>query len=110
MKINKLDTISLASIAVAIIGFIFVAVGLSVLSVHEGIGVNTNIHPLAIVGIVFIVIALATSIIGNANYEKWSLNRIFADISLYLAIIALMITIIYLFITIAGPVLNPSSG
>lgn len=110
MKIQRLDSVSIASIALTVVGFLFVAIGLSVLSIHEGIGVNTNIHPLAIVGVVFIVLALASSIVANANYEKWSLNRILADVCLYLAVIALMGTIIYFFLTIAGPVLNPTNG
>lgn len=110
LRLNKLDYINVAGGALAIVGFILGVIGCAVLSVPEGIGVNTDLSPMVYVGIALIVLGLAAAITGNVFYKSHDMNRVVADIAIYAAVILLMIMIVVVAYTIFIPVINPSNG
>lgn len=109
MKIKSFDFLNIASIIVCIIGLIFSVVG-GAASTPIGIGINTNIASIMIVGMVFIVISLIAAIIGSVLTEPKGLNKNISTIALYLATLALMFVCAYLVFVIIDPLLNPING
>lgn len=110
MKLNKLDYLSVASSAAAVVGFALALVGCLVLSVQEGIGVNLSLSPVVYVGVVMILAGLVGAIAANVLYSKNDMNRVAATVAIYLAVIAVMAVSILVAYTILIPVLNPSNG
>lgn len=110
MKLNKLDYLSVASAAAAVVGFALALVGCLVLSVQEGIGVNLSLSPVVYIGIVIILVNLVGAIAANVLYGKNDMNRVAATAAIYLAVIAVMAVSILVAYTILIPVLNPSNG
>ncbi|HIR40115.1 MAG TPA: hypothetical protein IAB90_07030 [Candidatus Coproplasma stercoripullorum] len=110
LRLNKLDYLNVGGCALAVIGFILGVIGCAVLSVPEGIGVNTDLSPMVYVGIALIVLGLAAAITGNAFYKSHDMNRVAASVTIYVAVILLMVMILVVAYTIFILVINPSNG
>lgn len=109
MKIKSYDLLNIASIVICLIGLIFSVVG-GAASTPTGIGINTNIASIMIVGMVFIAISLISAIIGSVLTEPKGLNKNISTVALYLATIALMFVCAYLVFVMIDPLLNPING
>lgn len=110
MKLNKLDYLSIASAAAAVVGFALALVGCLVLSVQEGIGINLSLSPVVYVGVAVILVSLAGAIAANVLYNRNDMNRVAATVAIYLAVLAVMAVSVLVAYTILIPVINPSNG
>lgn len=108
-KLNKFDSINLAAIVLTVVGIILEVVG-GIMSVPETVGLNTSLNVLVYVGIAVIVIGLAVAIAGSIVTEKLETNKVISSIAIYLAVVAVMFAIVYLALTMAMPLLNPTNG
>lgn len=108
-KLNKFDSTNLAAIVLTVVGIILEVVG-GIMSVPETVGLNTSLNVLVYVGIAVIVIGLAVAIAGSIVTEKLETNKVISSIAIYLAVVAVMFAIVYLALTMAMPLLNPTNG
>lgn len=109
-KLKALDFVNIGAILLTVAGLVMDIVGGAVLSPAVGIGPNTNLSPVMIVGMVLIVLGLAVAIYGSVITESKQLNKIISSVAIYLAVAAVMFAIVFLALTIVWPVLHPTNG
>ena len=110
MKLKRFDYVNIVSTIAAVLGLCLSTFGGLVLSKPTDIGVNLALSPLVYVGVAMIVAGLIGAIVGNVNYEKHGLNRKWAGIALYAAVIAIAVVTFVVTYTILIPVLHPTNG
>ena len=109
-KLKALDFANIGAIVLTIAGLIMDIVGGAALSPAVGIGINTNLSPVMIVGMVLIALGLAAAIYGSVITESKELNKVVSSVAIYLAVAAIMFAIVFLALTIVWPVLHPTNG
>ena len=107
--LKKQDYINVASIILSVVGIILEVIGGS-LSKPTTVGFNLALSPVLYVGVALIVVALILSIAGSVMTEKYGLNKKISSIALYLSVILIMVSIVYVVLVIVMPVLNPTNG
>lgn len=111
MKLTKFDLINAASAAAAAFGLVLALVGCLILSIPEGIGINLSLSPVVYVGVALIVCGLIGAIVGNVLYNRNdNMNRFWASLSLYVAVIAVLAVVLLVAYSIFIPVLRPANG
>lgn len=108
-NLKKLDYLHIGSILLSVLGLILEIIGGSI-SVPETVGMNTNLNIMVWIGLALIVLSLVVSIYGSVITEKQGLNKTLSTIAIYLAVVALMFSSVYILLVMLMPVLHPTNG
>ena len=107
---NKYSFASYGVFLLVLIGVIVELIGGALLSPPQSVGVNYNISPVLIIGMVLIGIALVLHIVVKVYSEKWGIAQVIVDVETYIIAVAVFFAVFYLLCVMFVPVIFPSNG